>query len=110
MGTERRRTCMTGYSTRCGNWNIPLGGEAFFEIPIDLVDAILNNAILMVELIYPIISMVMSFVGTAGVSCGGGRSARGGTYVGGIRVGDSSTTVFRLAHPKFSKDNRRLLF
>mgnify|MGYP006142658475 CR=1 FL=1 len=41
---------------------------AFFEIPIDLVDTILNNTILLVELIYPIISMVMSFVGTAGVS------------------------------------------
>ena len=47
--------------------NTPRWG-GFFEIPIDLVDAILNNAILMVELIYPIISLVLSFVGTVGVT------------------------------------------
>ena len=47
--------------------SIPMWGS-LIAVPVDLVDSILNNCILIVEMVYPIISIIMSFVGTAGVS------------------------------------------
>jgi len=47
--------------------SIPMWGS-LISVPVDLVDSILNNCILIVEMVYPIISIIMSFVGTAGVS------------------------------------------
>ena len=47
--------------------NIPICGS-LIAVPVDLVDSILNNCILIVEIVYPIISILLSFIGTAGVS------------------------------------------
>ena len=47
--------------------NMPVWGT-IIEVPIDFVDSILNNCILLVETIYPIISIILSFAGTAGTS------------------------------------------
>uniref|UniRef100_A0A6C0B592 Uncharacterized protein n=1 Tax=viral metagenome TaxID=1070528 RepID=A0A6C0B592_9ZZZZ len=47
--------------------NIPIWGS-LIAAPVDLVDTILNNCILIVETVYPIISIALSFAGTAGMS------------------------------------------
>ena len=47
--------------------NTPIWGS-IIEVPIDMVDALLNNCILIVETVYPLISIILSFVGTAGIS------------------------------------------
>jgi len=47
--------------------NIPIWGS-LIAVPIDFVDSMLNNCILIVEMVYPIISILLSFVGTAGAS------------------------------------------
>ena len=47
--------------------NIPRWGS-LFEIPIDFVDSMINNGVLIVETVYPIISLILSTGGTAGVS------------------------------------------
>lgn len=47
--------------------NMPVWGS-LIEVPIDLVDIVLNNCILIVESVYPIISLILSTTGTTAVS------------------------------------------
>ena len=47
--------------------NIPVFGS-LIEIPADLVDTLLNNAIIIIETVYPIIRIALSAVGTTSIT------------------------------------------
>ena len=47
--------------------NKPIWGT-IISIPIDLVDTLIENTIMLIEMIYPIVSLILSIVGTAAIS------------------------------------------
>ena len=75
--------------------NIPVFGS-LIEIPADLVDTLLNNSIIIIEALYPIIRLALSAIGTTAITAPLAAIPVVGPIVAGSAWENSNSTFSRL--------------